>query len=69
MNQVTHLFFMNEQCITMLGQFPEVLLLDCTYKTNWFKMPLLNVVGITSIGTTFYVGFAFLSEEKEEDYT
>lgn len=52
----------------MMKDFPEVLLLDCTYKTNRFKMPLLVMVRRSSLGTTFYLGFAFLMEEKEDDY-
>lgn len=32
-------------------------------------MPLLNIIGLTSLNTTFHFGFVFLSEEKEEDYT
>jgi len=46
----------------------EVLVMDCTYKTNKYKMPLLTIVGQTSIGTTFHVGFAFLESERPEDY-
>lgn len=68
-HQVQRLFFAHSQSIVMVKDFPEVLLLDCTYKTNRFKMPLLVIVGMSSLGTTFYVGFAFLMEEKEQDYT
>jgi hypothetical protein len=35
---------------------------------NRFNMPLLDVVGSTAINATFYVGFAFLSNEKQESY-
>jgi len=44
------------------------LVMDCTYKTNWFHMKLFDVVGITSFNTTFYVEFAFLQKETEECY-
>jgi hypothetical protein len=49
--------------------FSTVFLLDCTYKTNKFDMPLLKVVGITSNYATFNAGFAFLHVENEEAYT
>ena len=52
-----------------MKSFPDILLLDCTYKTNRFKMPLLVMVRTSYLNTTFYLGFAFLAEEKEEDYT
>jgi hypothetical protein len=31
-------------------------------------MPLLDIVRMTSINQTFYIGFAFLSDEKEPIY-
>jgi MULE transposase domain len=65
---ISHLFFTHPQCIQLLNQFPDVLLLDCTYKTNKFKMPLLNIVGTSCLGKSFYVAFVFLAKEEEEDY-
>ena len=31
-------------------------------------MPLLDILGSTGLGTTFYAVFVFLSKETEEDY-
>ncbi len=31
-------------------------------------MPLLDILGSTGLGTTFYAAFVFLSGESEEDY-
>lgn len=42
--------------------------MDCTYKTNKYRMPLLTIVGHTSVGSTFIVGFAFLEKETKEYY-
>src|SRR5437016_5514854 len=42
--------------------------MDCTYKTNWFKMPLLDILGSTGIGRTYFAAFMFLSRETEEEY-
>ncbi|KAI8563231.1 hypothetical protein RHMOL_Rhmol03G0096200 [Rhododendron molle] len=53
----------------MLRAFPRVLLMDCTYKTNRYRFPLLQIVGITSTERTFSVAFAFINREKEENYT
>ncbi len=52
----------------MCQTFGTVFFLDCTYKTNKFGMPLLNVVDITSTYATFNAGFAFLHAENEEAY-
>lgn len=65
---LTHLFFASHQALRLFESYPEVLLLDCTYKTNRFKMPLLNIVGFTALNTTFYLSFVFLKGEQEDDY-
>ena len=44
-------------------------MMDCTYKTNKYKMPLLIIMGHTALGTSFCIGFAFLEKEEEEDFT
>ena len=62
------MFFLNKEVKEILWKNPEVLLMDCTYKTNRYRMPLLVIAGHTSIGTTFIVALAFLSGEDAEDY-
>jgi hypothetical protein len=42
--------------------------MDCTYHTNRFGMPLLNIVGVSGMNTTIHVGQAFLAGEKFSDY-
>lgn len=42
--------------------------MDCTYKTNQYKLPPTVVVGHTSISTGFYVTFAFLSSEIDNSF-
>ncbi|XP_026377811.1 uncharacterized protein LOC113272122 [Papaver somniferum] len=44
---VTHLFIALPECVKLALCFPQVLVLDCTYKTNKYEMPLMNVVGHT----------------------
>jgi hypothetical protein len=51
-----------------LKKHSEVVLLDCTYKTNRFRMPLLNICAVTSNRKTVQVALCFLSGETEEDY-
>ena len=46
----------------------EVLLVDSTYKTNRFNMPLFNIIGVTAINTSFFVGFCFLDAEDSESF-
>jgi hypothetical protein len=65
---VDYVFFMHQSLVNMCQTFGMVFLLDCTYKTNKFGMPLLNVVSITSTYATFNIGFAFLHAKNEEAY-
>ncbi|XP_052198258.1 uncharacterized protein LOC127805543 [Diospyros lotus] len=43
--------------------------MDCTYKTNRYKYPLLQIVGVTSTELTFPVAFAFMDHEYKDNYT
>ena len=54
--------------LPFVHRYHSVLLMDCTYKMNKFKMPLLHIIRMTSFNTTFSSCFAFLKEEKEDDY-
>ncbi|KAH1265433.1 PKS-NRPS hybrid synthetase [Glycine max] len=40
------------------------LLEHSTYKTNRYRLPLLDIVGVTPIGMTFSAGFAYLEGER-----
>ncbi|XP_038713425.1 uncharacterized protein LOC120007295 [Tripterygium wilfordii] len=41
---------------------------DCTYKTNRYRMPLFEVVGITSTCLTFSIAFAYIGGERIYNY-
>lgn len=51
--------------VKLLKMWPSMLQMDCTYKTKRFNMPLLNIIGFTATGDTFYVAFVFLKDEKQ----
>jgi hypothetical protein len=57
---VTHLFFSPRQSLELYTTYPEVLFIDCTYKTICFHMPLCNNIGISIINTLFYVALVVL---------
>jgi histone-lysine N-methyltransferase SETD2 len=67
-NAVEEVFFVHPESYTMWRAFPHVLMIDATYKTNMYEMPLLQVVGVTSTLRTFVVCNAFLSKEREENF-
>jgi hypothetical protein len=66
--RLEQLFFAHPEAIRLLKEHPDVLLLDCTYKTNQFHMPLLNLCAVTGNRKTVQVALCFLSGEKKEDY-
>jgi len=68
-DQLQALFFAHPESIKLSRSYNAVLVMDCTYKTNRYKMSLLNVVGVSSFNTTFFVAFAFIQEEKEHLYS
>ncbi|GAU41659.1 hypothetical protein TSUD_272430 [Trifolium subterraneum] len=62
------LFFAHSRSVSLLNSFPTVLLMDSTYKTNKYNMPLFEIVGFTSTERTYNVGFAWLTNEKEDNF-
>lgn len=47
----------------------DVFVLDCTYKTNKYDFPLLNIATLTAISTILPVARCWLPGETEEHYT
>ena len=68
-NRIARLFFAKTSSQKVLRLNYEVLLMDCTYKTNLYRMPLCIISGVTPLNTTYYIAFCFLSSETTEDYT
>jgi hypothetical protein len=66
--RLTHLFIAPKSGISLLRDNPDILLLDSTYKTNRFKMPLLSMCGTTLVRKSFQVAAVFMIKEKEGDY-
>ena len=67
-NRIIKLFFAKTSSQKILKLNYEVLLMDCTYKTNTYRMPLCIISGVTPMNTIFYTGFCFLSSKTTENY-
>ncbi|GAO52328.1 hypothetical protein G7K_6407-t1 [Saitoella complicata NRRL Y-17804] len=67
-NRITSLIFTHPQSVSFTKRFRNVFVMDCTYKTNKFEMPLLHIVGMTCCNTSFTSALCFLSRETREDY-
>jgi hypothetical protein len=66
---VQDICFAHPTSVALFNNFPSVLLMDSTYKTNWYGRPLFEMVGCTSTGNTFNVAFAIIKNEKIENFT
>ncbi|MBW0590552.1 hypothetical protein O181_130267 [Austropuccinia psidii MF-1] len=66
---ITSLFFTHPLAIKFLHVFPHVILMDCTYKTNKYKMPIFHIVGVSSTNKTFSGSFCLMNNETEPSYT
>lgn len=48
--------------------YHDILILDTTFKTNRFNMPLVLIVGIDNNGKNIIIGFALISKDDSESY-
>ncbi len=67
-NQITHLFFIRGSSQTILKNNYEILMLDCTYKINRYKMSLLMISEQIEMSKNFYVRFCFMTKEITSNY-
>ncbi|KAJ0560115.1 putative MULE transposase domain, FHY3/FAR1 family, reverse transcriptase, RNase H-like protein [Helianthus annuus] len=67
-NAAEEIFFVHQDSYNMWRAFPHVLMIDATYKTNEYKLPFIQVVGVTSTHKSFCVAHAFVSKEKKDNF-
>ncbi|XP_022027110.1 protein FAR-RED ELONGATED HYPOCOTYL 3-like [Helianthus annuus] len=67
-NELEELFFVHPTSLTIWQAFPNVVLMDATYKTNKYNLPFFEIVGVTSTNKTFSIAFAFINKEKANNY-
>ncbi|KAD6795429.1 hypothetical protein E3N88_06325 [Mikania micrantha] len=67
-NVVEDIFFCHPKSYCWWRAFPHVLMMDATYKTNQYRLPFIQIVGMTSTHQTFSIAHAFVSKEREENY-
>nr|XP_043621863.1 protein FAR1-RELATED SEQUENCE 5-like [Erigeron canadensis] len=65
---ITNLFIAHPLSVKLAKVFPNIFVMDCTYKTNKYDMTFLDIIGVSCFNTSFYSGFAFLEKEDEESY-
>ncbi|XP_074297347.1 protein FAR1-RELATED SEQUENCE 5-like [Silene latifolia] len=66
--ELTHVFMAHPEAIKMFQSYYYVVLIDSTYKTNLYGLPLVEMVGVTPIGKTFVIAYALMMHESEDGY-
>ncbi len=52
----------------MLKRNSEILIMNCIYKINRYKMLLLIIIEIIALNIFFFVNFYFMIAKKTSDY-
>ncbi|XP_073224785.1 protein FAR-RED IMPAIRED RESPONSE 1-like [Cicer arietinum] len=68
-DELRDIFWAHLDAITLVNNFHIILIMDSTYKTCRYQMPLLEIIGVTSTEMTFCVGFAYLQFERVDNFT
>ncbi|KAI3912373.1 hypothetical protein MKX01_038435 [Papaver californicum] len=68
-DEVKDIIWSHPDSIQLAKSFPSVLMINSTYRTSRYQMPLSEIIGVTSTGKTFTVAFLFMKAEIEERYT
>ena len=66
--QLLGLVYTTATARALLHRFPTVIFIDCTYKTNRYRMPMLHIVGFTCTNQTFTAGIALMLRETTDWY-
>lgn len=66
--RIQNLYLAKTTLIQAYCDHHDILILDCTYKTNCYKMPLLNIIGVTGANSTLQIAVVFLRSEEESNY-
>ncbi|KAH1261042.1 Protein FAR1-RELATED SEQUENCE 5 [Glycine max] len=61
---VRDLFWCHPDAVKLCNACHLVFFIDSTYKTNRYRLPLLDFVGVTPTAMTFFAGFAYLEAER-----
>ena len=62
-DMVHDIFWCHPDAVKLVNACNLMFLIDSTYKTNRYRLPLLDFVGVTPTGMTFSTGFAYLEGE------
>ncbi len=67
-NKIIKLFFNWLSCHDMLICNSKILIMNCIYKINHYKMLLLIIIKVIALNIFFFVEFCFMTVEKTVNY-
>lgn len=67
-NKIELLALTHPATLLLANKYNRVFILDCTYKTNRYQMPFLEVIGITPTNQSFLFAVCFIQNEQTEGY-
>ena len=65
---VDFIFLAPSEAIDIARSSPEIILIDATYRTNRYNMPLIHFMVVTAIGRAASIGMCFVRSETEPVY-
>jgi len=66
-DDVSDVFWAHPNSIKLFNTFSAMLMLDSTYKTNRYPLPLLESVGNMSTMKTFSIAFPYMMSERQDN--
>jgi len=68
LDRIIKLFFNQSSCRDMLKRNSEILIMNCIYKINHYKMLLLIIIEVIALNIFFFIEFCFMKVEKTANY-
>ena len=68
-DKLKYFFFIFKVSQKLFRENLEIILMNCIYKINKYKMPLLIFIEIIFLNISFYAGFCFMKNKIINDYT
>lgn len=67
-SELLHLVWLHPQSLETFRKCPDVVLFDCTFKTNQYNIPMINFVAPTGNNSTLHIGCGLLTGATQQVY-
>ena len=66
--RIKRLFFVNKNIKKILFKNSKMLIMNCTYKINKYRMSLFIIINVIALKTSFYIAKVFLNSETFDNF-